>query len=225
MTVALRQLAVLVAKDLRIEARSRQTLGLVVMLGILIVVVLSLGLGPQQRQSPAMVTSVLWVAYLFGGILCFEKTMAIEREDGAMAALLLAPLDRGLIYFAKLLSNLFLMMVLAAVVTPVAIVLLNFDFAGRLPTFIGLMALSFIGFAALGTMLAAAASGSRLQGGLLAIIVLPVCLPLILTSTQLSMRLFGDGDAPAAAALGVLVAFDVIFLIVSWLVFEWIVAP
>ena len=46
MTNTLRQILLLVGKDLRIEARSRQTLGLVVMLGLLIVVVLGLGLGP-----------------------------------------------------------------------------------------------------------------------------------------------------------------------------------
>jgi heme exporter protein B len=225
MTHVASQLIRLVGKDLRIEARSRQTLGLVLVLGVLIVVVLALGLGPQQVQSPVLATSVLWVAYLFGGVMCFEKTMAMERDDGAMVALLLTPVDRGVIYLAKLISNLLMMTALALVVTPVAIVLLNFNLGSGLLPFIGIMALSFIGLAALGTMLAAATSGSRLQGGLLAIVVLPVCLPLIVTSTQLSMKLFGDGQTPTLAAMGVLIAFDVIYLVISWLVFEWVLEP
>ncbi len=225
MNATARQLACLVFKDLRIEARSRQTLGLMVMLGVLVVVVLALGLGPQQVQSPALATSVLWVACLFGGVLCFEKTMAIEREDGALAAVLLAPVDRGVLYLAKLISNLLLMAVLALVVMPVAVVLLQFDLGPHLGWFVALMALSFVGFAALGTMLAAATGGSRLQGGLLAIVVLPACLPLIVTTTQLSVRMFAEGLAPTASALGVLIAFDAIFLVVCWLVFELVVEP
>jgi heme exporter protein CcmB len=94
------QVATLVAKDLRIEARSRQTLGLVVVLGLLIVTVLGLGLGAQNNVAGASATAVLWVAYLFSGVLCFEKTFGVERSDGVLAALLMAPVDRGVIYAA-----------------------------------------------------------------------------------------------------------------------------
>ena len=97
MTRVLKQIALVSGKDLRIEARSRQTLGLVVVLGVLIVVVLGLGLGPQQVASGMAATAVLWVAYLFGGVLCFEKTMAVERHDGALAGLMLAPIERRVI--------------------------------------------------------------------------------------------------------------------------------
>jgi heme exporter protein B len=96
----------LLAKDLRIESRSRQTMNLVLVLGILIIVVLGLGLGAQTQSAAINATTVLWVAYLFSGVLCFEKTMAIERCDDVLAALLMAPLDRGVIYLAKLASNL-----------------------------------------------------------------------------------------------------------------------
>src|SRR5581483_5942366 len=110
MTRSLRQIALLTGKDLRIESRSRQTLGLVAVLGILIVVVLGLGLGAQENTPSFSATAVLWVAYLFSGVLCFEKTMAVERSDAVLAALLMAPLDRGIIYLSKLLSNLTLML-------------------------------------------------------------------------------------------------------------------
>ena len=126
----LKQIMLLTAKDLRIEARSRQTLGLVIMLGILIIVVLGLGLSAQGKAPAFSATAILWVAYLFGGVLCFENTMAVERHDGALAGLLAAPIDRGVIFAGKLLSNLALMFTLACVVTPVAIVLFNFPFYG-----------------------------------------------------------------------------------------------
>lgn len=227
MIKVLRQIALLTAKDLRIEARSRQTLGLVVVLGMLIVVVLGLGLGQQQGGAGAGATSILWVAYLFGGVLCFEKTMAVERHDGALASLLLAPIDRGVIYAGKLASNLILMFALAMVVTPVAVVLLHFDLSAAPWQFVLVMAISMVGFAAVGTLFAAAVSSSRLQGGLLAMVLFPIVLPVVIASTSVLLGLFRDGKSlgDVNRGLAVIIAFDVIYLVVSWLVFELILEP
>ena len=61
---------------------------------MLIIVVLGLGLGAQNNVTGFSATAVLWVAYLFSGVLCFEKTMAVERNDAVLAALLTGP-DRS----------------------------------------------------------------------------------------------------------------------------------
>jgi heme exporter protein CcmB len=220
----LRQMVWLAAKDLRIEARTRQTLGLVLILGILVVTVLGLGLGPQRASGPAA-AAVLWVAYLFTGVLCFEKTMALERQDGAMTGLLLAPVDRGVIYAAKLCSNLVLMLAVAAVITPVGIVFFSFDLSAAPIGFLAIVALSMLGFAAVGTLFSAVVSSSRLQGGFLALAVFPLTLPLVLTSTRLMTRLYEDGQPFSGSAFAVLLAFDAIFLAVSWVAFEWVLEP
>ncbi len=225
MTHVLQQIILISSKDLRIEARSRQTLGLVVVLGVLIVVVLGLGLGPEQVKSGIAATAVLWVAYLFGGVLCFEKTMAVERHDGALAGLMLAPVDRGAIYAGKLLSNLILMVALSLVVTPVAVIMFGFDLSASPIGFVAIMAGGFVGFAAVGTLFSAAVSSTRLQGGLLAILIFPVSLPLVIVSTQMMMRLFGDNEPFNTTGVLVLIAFDAIYLTVSWLVFELILEP
>jgi len=225
MNRAVSQISLLVAKDLRIEARGRQTVGLVVVLGILIVVVLGLGLGTTNNVAGFNATAVLWVAYLFSGVLCFEKTMAVERNDAALAGLMLAPMDRGVIYLAKLASNLILMLAVALVVTPAGVLFFGFDLSAAPMVFAGVMALSIIGFAAVGTLFSAVVSSSRLQGGLLAMMIFPIALPLVVASTQMMVRTFRDGLAPGATGIGILIAFDAIFLVVSWLVFEWVLEP
>lgn len=225
MSHTLKRIALLTAKDLRIEARSRQTLALVIVLGILIIVVLGLGLGVEGKMPAYSAAAILWVAYLFGGVLCFEKTMAVERHDGALAGLLAAPIDRGIIFASKLLSNLVLMLALVLVVTPVAIVLFGFDLSAAPGRFAGVILLSIVGFAAVGTLFSAMTSSTRLQGGLLAILVFPLCLPVVVTSTQLLVRMFRDGLPLGADGVGVLVAFDVIYLTVSWLAFEHVLEP
>jgi heme exporter protein B len=224
-TRGLSQFSLLVTKDLRIESRSRQTLGLVIVLGLLIIVVLGLGLGATNNVAGFSATAVLWVAYLFSGVLCFEKTMAVERNDSALAGLLMAPLDRGIIYLAKLASNLILMLAVAGIVTPAGILFFGFDLSAAPGTFAGVMLLSLIGFAAVGTLFAAIVSSTRLAGGLLAMMVFPVTLPLVVASTQLMIRTFRDGVTMDGGAIGIVIAFDVIFLVVSWLVFEWVLEP
>jgi heme exporter protein B len=219
----LRQILLLTAKDLRIEARSRQTLGLVLVLGILIVTVLGLGLGGRTAGFSA--TAVLWVAYLFAGVLCFEKTMAVERQDGALAGLLLAPLDRSAIFAAKLLSNLALMLAVAAVITPVGVLFFNFDLPANFLAFLTIITLSMVGFASVGTLFSALVSSTRLQGGLLAMLVFPLTLPLVVASTQIMQRLGDDAGAFGGSAFAVLIAFDVVFVVVSWLAFEWVIEP
>jgi heme exporter protein B len=227
MTAALRQVVLLAAKDLRIESRTRQTVGLVVVLGVLIVTVLGLGLGPHLASGPAA-TAVLWVAYLFAGVLCFEKTMALERQDGALTGLLLAPVDRGVIYLAKLAANLVLMFAVAAVVTPVGVLLFGFDLTPAPGGFLAVVAVGMVGFAALGTLFSAVVSSSRLQGGLLALVVFPLTLPLVVASTRAMNRLFaagGGGNPLDGSAFAILLAFDAIFLAVSWVAFEWVIEP
>ncbi|UCD76161.1 MAG: heme exporter protein CcmB [Phycisphaerales bacterium] len=225
---SLQQIALLVAKDLRIEARGKQTVGLVIVLGVLIIVVLGMGLGtggPGAPMSGFKSTAILWVAYLFGGVLCFEKTMAVERQDDALAGLLVAPLDRGALYIAKLLSNLTLMFVLALVVTPVAILLFRFDLSTHPWGFVIVMALGMTGFAAIGTLFAAAVSSTRLQGGLLALLVFPLSLPVVHASTQMMRKMFEEGEALSGGGLATLLAFDLMFLALSWFVFELVLEP
>ncbi len=225
MTRTLRQVTLLMAKDLRIEARGRQTMGLVVVLGILIIVVLGLGLGAGRPISGFGATAILWVAYLFAGVLCFEKTFAVERSDDALAGLLAAPVDRGVIYLAKLLTNLVLIFALAVVITPVAIVLFRFDLSGAPVSFAVVMFLGITGFAAVGTLFSAAVSSTRFQGGLLAMLVFPLSLPVVIVSTQMMRAIFEKGEPLGGQGLAILGAFDIIFLVMSWLVFELILEP
>ena len=228
MTGVLAQVATLTAKDLRIEGRTRQTMGLVLVLGILIISVLGLGLGQMPRElSRSFTPAILWVAYLFAGVLCFEKTMAVERQDGALAGLLLAPIDRGVIYASKLLSNLVLMLAVAAVITPVGILFFQFDLSPAPGGFVAIIVIAMIGFAAVGTLFAALVSSTRLQGGLLAMVIFPVILPLVIASTQQMNTIFREGSTETIGGTGlaILVAFDAIFLVTSWLVFELVLEP
>lgn len=220
---AVRTIMLLAGKDLRVESRGWQTLGQVVVLGILIEVVLALGMG--QASSGLRATAILWVTYLLGGVLCFEKTMSVERQHDAMAGLLLAPVDRGLIYLGKLCANLALLLALAAVVTPVGMVFFGFDLSAAPGAFAAVVGLSLVGYAAVGTLFSAVTSAARVQGGLLALLVFPLSLPLVITSTQVLAGVMDRGEMMDMGGLGLIAVFDIVFLTASWMVFELVVEP
>ena len=178
-----------------------------------------------QQGTGLAATAVLWTAYLFSGVLCFEKTMGIERGEAALAGLMMAPLDRGVIFVAKFVANLTLMVCVAAVITFAGVLFFSFDLSAAPGQFVLIMSLGMIGFAAVGTLFSALVSSSRLQGGLLPLTVFPLALPLVIASTQLLLRVFRDGETAGGQALAVIVAFDVIFLTASWVLFEWVLEP
>ena len=223
----IRCMLILAAKDLRTEARTRSSTGVLVVLGILIVTVLALGLGPARATAggAGSAAAILWVACLFAGVLCFDRTMALERHDDALAALLMAPVGPGALFGAKLLANLALLGVLACVVTPVAVLFFGLDLSSAPVSSAAVMALSLVGFAALGTLFSAVSSAPAAPAGLLGLLILPLCLPLVLVSTRQLMDRLGSQPPQSAAGFGVLIAFDVIALAAGWLLFEAILEP
>jgi heme exporter protein B len=68
---------------------------------------------------------VLWVTFAFAGTLGLNRSMAIEKDRGCLDGLLLAPVDRSAIYFGKVISNLAFMLIVEAIVLPVYSVLYN----------------------------------------------------------------------------------------------------
>ena len=137
----------------------------------------------------------------------------------------MSPIDRGAIYISKLITNILLIIGLALVVTPVAMTLFRFDLSQHPLAFVIVMSLGVTGFAAVGTLFSAAVSSTRLQGGLLAMLVFPLSLPVVIMSTQLMRKVFEEGVPLTATGIATLISFDVIFLVVSWLVFELVLEP
>lgn len=217
----LRGATAIIGKDLRLELRTRRTAGLVIVLGLLIVTVLGLGLRPGEGGRGA--AAILWVAYLFSGMLCFERTMSVEREDNALAALVLSPAGPGALYAAKLVANLVMILAVAAVATPVGVAFFGLDLAAPPAQLLAVLGLSLLGLAAVGTLFSAAVSGRR-AGGALPLLVLPLLLPLVLVSTA-QLAALESGQSAAPAAMPVLLAFDAIFVTAGWMAYEHILDP
>jgi heme exporter protein B len=139
-----------------------------------------------------------------------------------MEGLLLTPVDRSAIYLGKMLGNLLFIGVVEIIILPIFIVLFNLS-AAHLPLLLGAMILGTIGFAGVGTLLSAMAVHTRARDVLLPILLFPVVIPVMLASVKLTSAILdGLPFADVQNWFSLLVAFDLIFLVLSVILFDYV---
>lgn len=139
-----------------------------------------------------------------------------------MDGLLLAPVDRSAIYFGKVLGNLVFMLMVEIIVLPIYSLLYNVNLFD--PGLLLVILLGSIGYVAVGTLLAAMAVQARTRDILLPILLFPVVLPVILAAVKASTG-FLDGSEMEMIRpwLNLLIAYDIIFSAVAFMVFDYVV--
>jgi heme exporter protein B len=147
----------------------------------------------------------------------------MEKDRGSMEGLLLAPVDRSAIYLGKMLSNLLFIAVVEVIILPIFIVLFNLS-AADLPLLVGVMILGTIGFAGVGTLFSAMAIHTRAREVLLPILLFPVIIPVMLASVKLTGAILDRVPfADVQNWFSLLIAFDLIFLALSFILFDYVV--
>jgi heme exporter protein B len=213
----------ILAKDLRIEWRTRESVASVFVLGVLLLVVLTVAHDPTPEAAPALAPVVLWVTFVFTGMAGIQRGFLLERENDCLAGLLSAPLDPADIYAGKLAANVILLGVTQLVVVPLVGLLLHVDLWSVLPGLLVVLLLGNLGFAALATLFAAVAARTRARETLVPLLVLPLLVPLLIGAVQATQAVLAGGLGEARDALAVLLAFDVVFAVAGWLLFTYVV--
>jgi len=206
-------------KDIRCELRSKQTWMGMGMFALLVLVIFNFAFDLRVDNKAAIAPGALWVAFVFASLLGLGRTIAAEREKGLMDRLLLCPVDRKAIYLAKLLGNLLFIGVVEVVALPVFAALFNVPLIGAL---LPIVLLGTLGVAAIGTLFSAMAAATQARELLLPILVFPLIVPVVIGAVR------ATGDLMVASPnqppwLGLMTAFDVIFLSVSMLTFEFVI--
>lgn len=216
MTV-LRQALLVASKDLRIEARGRHAVATVLPFAATLLVALGLAMGPGrallQRTAPAL----LWVAVLFAAVLASRQAYRVEAEDGALEGLVLSPVDRAAIFAGKVAGVTVQLLVLETLV--VVLVLVLFGLALVAPaTLAASFVLGTVGLAAIGSLFGVLSVAPRARETVLPLLVLPLASPVLLAGVR-ATEIAAGGPGQAASWLGLLLAYDSVFLAVGVLVF------
>ncbi len=222
MAELLRQTLAIVGKDLRLELRSRTAFLSMFAFTILVLAIFNYAHDPTAVSAQNLAPSVLWITFSFAGMLGLNRGFAIERENRAIDGLLLAPLSRTGLYVGKALGNFIFVGVVEAIALPAFAIFFNVPVLPVLGPLVLVIALATIGFVAVGTLLSAMAVTTRFAEMILALLVLPFLLPPVSAAAQITAGLFdGLSLARNIGWLKLLIGFDIVFVVLCMLIFEW----
>jgi heme exporter protein B len=208
-------------KDLLIELRSRDVLSSAVVFTLLVLLVFNFALDLTGDTVRAVAPGILWVTFIFAGMLTLGRTFARERERGALQGLLLSPLDRGALFLAKLAVNLVLLALVEIIAAPAFAAL--YDLPLRPGPLLLVIVLGTLGFAAVGTLFAAVAANTRAREALLPLLLFPVLVPVIIGAVKATAATVPGAASDGPPLLGLLIAFDAIFLTLAYVTFEYVI--
>lgn len=217
----MRQLGALLWKDLVSEWRRRELVLSLVVFSLLVLLVFEFAFDLRREALPSVAPGILWVTFIFAGVLSFNRTFAAERDRGTWEGLLLAPMDRGAIYLAKLLASLVFMLAVEAVTLVVFEAL--FDLPADVPRLAAAVMAGTLGLATVGTLFAAMTANTRAREIFLPVLLFPVAVPVIIGAVKATSLAFVPAAGGEYPWLGLALAFDAIFLAVSFAVFEFVI--
>ena len=208
-----RAVLLVAGKDLRIELRSREQAVTLLVFALLVLVVFNFAFDFTVIDFVTLGPGVLWVSFMFSGVLALNRSFQNEREDDRIQGILLAPIDRGAFYLGKVAATALFMAAIEAILVPVACVMFNFNFSGRIVLAILALALNTIGFAAVGTLFSAMTTRTRRSDLLLPLLLFPAAVPVALAAVKTTSHLLaGHPVARYSPWLAMSAAYDLIFL-------------
>ncbi len=212
----LRQTWAILRKDLLIELRTREIIYSAVLFAVVLVTVFLFSGFETAQISRGAAPGVLWVAVAFVGSLVFSRTFQREREERALAAVLLSGPVLDALFVAKLALNFLLLAGVQVVLVPLVMVTFRVEPASWM-ALCAVLGIGSLGFCIMGTVLSAALATVRLREVLLPILLYPLCIPLLICGVRATAVLTA-GDTDTADWLAIMIAFNALFLVLGrWL--------
>jgi heme exporter protein B len=218
----IRSLSAIIWKDLAAELRSRELLSAMLVFALLVILIFNFALELDAQARATVTSGVLWVTFAFAGTLGLNRSMAMEKDRGCLDGLLLAPVDRSAIYFGKAIGNLIFMLIVEAIVLPVYSILYSVNLF--IPGLLLVILLGSIGYVAVGTLLSSMAVQTRTRDVLLPILLFPLVIPILIAAVKGSTGFLQGVDvADIRPWINLLLVYDVIFIAIAFMVFDYIV--
>ena len=109
------------AKDLRLEWRSKDAINSMLFFSLLVVVIFSFSFEPTAEESRRIAGGLVWVAFLFAAIVALNQTWARELRNHVLDAYRVSPAPANSLFLAKAVGNFIFVIVLEALMTPLFI--------------------------------------------------------------------------------------------------------
>jgi len=221
---AFRQIASILHKDLLQELRNKDIIISMLVFSMTVVVIFNFVFDPGSAELRASAPGILWAAFAFACNLGLNRSFAREQENSLMQGLLLCPVDRSLIFTAKVIGNLVFITLVELITLPIMMVLFDLPIFPRLGWLLLILFLGTLGFATVGTLFSAMAANTRSREVMLPILLFPVLVPVILSAIKSTAWLLSARSlADIWSWMRLLVVFDILYFVACFLLYEYVV--
>jgi heme exporter protein B len=161
---------------------------------------------------------------LFATVLGLQRTAQLESEEDCFQGVLLAIRDRSVVFVAKVLVNLCYLLVVALCALPLFSIWFRIDVAPHLGAICVVLTLGMAGLSLVGTLFATISMNTRTRGLLLPLLFLPLSVPLTIAAVYATTDLLqGKTLSDIGDYVTLMVVYDIVFLVLSVLVFDYVV--
>ncbi|WP_394000659.1 heme exporter protein CcmB [Luteimonas sp. WGS1318] len=189
----------LLARDLHLLWRRRGDAAQPALFAVLVVVLFALALGNEPAMLARVAPGVLWVAVVLSGLLALDTLFRGDAEDGSLEQWMLAPVPLAWLVLVRTVSHWATTALPLLVATPVLATLLGLPPA-QLPVLLAGLALGTPLLSLLGAVVAALTIGMRRSGILLALLALPLYVPVLVFGAG-SVAIAAQGHDPSGGLL------------------------
>ncbi|HEV7845458.1 MAG TPA: heme exporter protein CcmB [Thermoleophilaceae bacterium] len=211
-------------KDLLVELRTKESVPAMTLFTITVYVLFHFGLDRDSLDGD-LASGVLWVTLLLAAVIGVSRLFAAEREQGGIDGLRLAPVDLTALFVAKAAALfLFLTAVEIVAVPAFGLLLLGPGLGGAFPELLAVLVLANLGIGALGALVAALAAETRAHELIVPLMLLPLLVPLLIACAQATEPLLRQEAVAEDLGrwIGLLSLYDVVFVLLSVAVFDFL---
>ncbi len=214
----------ILAKDVRLELRTKESVPAMTLFTLTVYVLFHFGLDRSSLDG-SLASGVLWVTLLLAAVVGVARLFASEREEGGIDGLLLAPVDRTALFVAKGAALFLFLCAVELVALPAfALLLLGPGLLEPLPELLPVLLLANLGLAAVGALVAALAAETRAPELIVPLLLLPLLVPVLIAAAQATEPLLREDPSADKLGrwLGLLTLYDVVFVLLSVAVFDYL---
>ncbi|RME54490.1 MAG: hypothetical protein D6795_04180 [Deltaproteobacteria bacterium] len=195
---------------------------MMIFFAFLLVVIFQFTFEPGKVNLTDLAPGLLWVMIVFSGLLGFSRSFAKDLEHHGLSGMAIAPIDPGAIYLGKTGANVCFLLAMEGVMLPLLGIFLNAPVFSNLLRIVPVVVLGTVGFASVGTLFASISVHTRLSEVILPLLLLPIVVPLLIFAVKATGRVMvGRSLADVATQLKFLAGIDLMFLALSFLLFEY----
>ena len=217
------QVAAIVWKDLITELKTRELFSSMFIFSLLVIIIFIFSINLSIVKASEVGPGVLWVAFLFSGTIGLNRSFVLEKENDCLQGLLLAPVDRTVLYFGKLFSNVIFLLIMEAFILPLFMIFFNIDLISHLFPLFYVIFLGTLGFCAIGTLLSSLSANLKTRDIMLPILLYPLMIPVVIGSVKMTGQvLAGEPLSDMMNWVSLILCFDVIYIAVSIMTIDFI---